>query len=75
MLGRLRIPLKQAIKCYQKLADIFSQRKMLSTSGPSTFKTTKLTEDMKKLVRDATGDENAPMVDVGPDADRCRTYE
>jgi patatin-like phospholipase/acyl hydrolase len=75
MVGRLRIPLKQAIKCYQTLAEVFADKKLISTSGPSMFKTSKLKDVVQKIVRDATGDENSPMVDERPDADRCKTYE
>jgi hypothetical protein len=74
MLGRLGIPLKQAIECYQKLAEVFSDRKLIGTSESNTFKTTKLKEVLKKIVRDATGNENTRMIDTREDADKCRTY-
>jgi hypothetical protein len=71
MIGRLRIPLKQAVKCYLKLAEVFSDRKLI---GTSEFKTTKLKDVLKSVVRNSTGDENAQMLDTQPDADKCKTY-
>jgi hypothetical protein len=74
MVGRLSIPLKQAIKCYQKFVGVFSERKLIGAGGSSTFKMTKMKEVLKEIVRDATGDENTRMVDTREDADKCRTY-
>jgi hypothetical protein len=73
IVGRLRIPLDQAIKCYQKLAEVFSERKLIGTGGSGAFKTTKLKEVLKKIVWEATGDENTRMIDNREDADKCRT--
>ncbi|KAG9100997.1 hypothetical protein FS749_011080 [Ceratobasidium sp. UAMH 11750] len=70
MLGRLRMPLDQVISCYQKLAEVFSDQKLLGTSA---FKMSKLRAALKSIVHDATGDENARMLDTSPDADKCRT--
>jgi chromatin remodeling complex protein RSC6 len=70
MIGRLYIPLDQAIRCYLTLAEVFGERKLF---GTSPFKMTKLEEILKKIVRDATGDENTQMLDTRPDADKCRT--
>jgi hypothetical protein len=75
MLGRLRIPLKQAIECYQKLTEVFSERKLIGTSGSNAFKTTKLKKVLKKIVLDTTGNENSRMIDTRDDADKCRTYD
>jgi hypothetical protein len=74
MVGRLSIPLKQAIKCYQKLAEVFSERKLIGTGGTGAFKVTKLKEALKEIVRDATGDENTRMIDTRENTDKCRTY-
>jgi hypothetical protein len=71
MMGRLRVPLNEAIQCYIKLAEVFSDRKFFGTSA---FKTTKLKEVLKRIVRDATGDEDERMIDTRPDGDMCRTY-
>jgi hypothetical protein len=70
MIGRLYIPLKQAILCYLKLAEVFSDRKLF---GMSAFKMTKLKEVLKQIVHDATGDENTRMLDTWTDAEKCRT--
>jgi hypothetical protein len=70
MIGRLRIPLKQAIQCYQKLAEVFSDRKLFGTSA---FKSTKLKEVVKDIVRAAAGTEDARMMDTRPDGDKCKT--
>jgi hypothetical protein len=70
MIGRLYIPLKQAILRYLKLAEVFSDRKLF---GMSAFKTTKLKEVLKQIVHDATGDENTRMLDTWTDAEKCRT--
>jgi hypothetical protein len=73
MLGRLGIPLKQALKCYITLAEVFSDRKLIKTSGPSALKLTKLMESLKKIIYDATGNADARMMDTRPDANKCKT--
>jgi hypothetical protein len=75
MLGRLGIPLKQAIEYYPKLAEVFSHRKLVRTSGPSVFKLTKLEEVLKRIIHEATGDENARMLDPRPDGVKCKTCD
>jgi hypothetical protein len=70
MIGRLHIPIKQAILCYLKLAEVFTNTKPLGTSA---FRMTKLKEVLKQVVHDALGDENTRMLDTRPDADKCRT--
>jgi hypothetical protein len=75
MLGRLGIPLKQAIGYYPKLAEVFSHRKLIGTSGPSAFKLTKLKEALKMIIHEATGDENAQMIDIQSDTNKCKTCD
>jgi hypothetical protein len=75
MLGRLRIELKQTIPIFAKLVnDVFSDRKLISTGDAASFKATKLEAALKKIVRDATGDENTRLMDTLSDADDCKTY-
>ncbi|KAG9083841.1 hypothetical protein FRC06_004349 [Ceratobasidium sp. 370] len=70
MLGRLRMPLDQAISCYQRLAKVFSDRNLL---GPAAFRTSKLRAVLGGIVREVTGDENARMLDTSPGGDKCKT--
>jgi hypothetical protein len=74
MLGRLRIQPKQAIPIYEKLLqDVFTDTNITNLSGSDAFKASKLEAELKKIVRDATGDENARMVDTQLDAEGCKT--
>jgi hypothetical protein len=74
MLARLRLPLDQAIKYFGKLTkDVFSNRKYLSTSGSSTFKSNRMQQALKEIIREAVGDENEKMMDHGPNAGKCKT--
>ncbi|QRW06373.1 kinesin light chain [Ceratobasidium sp. AG-Ba] len=61
---------QQAIEHYVKLADVFVERKLI---GATTFKTTKLQDTLKSIVRDVTGDENTRMMDSTQDGEKCRT--
>ncbi|KAG9078088.1 hypothetical protein FS749_009953 [Ceratobasidium sp. UAMH 11750] len=70
MVGRLGIPVKDAIDHYVKLAAVFSDRKLI---GTATFKASKLQEVLKGIIRDAVGDENVRMMDTSVDGERCRT--
>jgi len=71
MLGRLRMDVDAAIKHYDTLAKhVFSHPKRLR--GEEKFKATRLEEAVKAVVRDATGDSDALLLE--PDeATRCRT--
>ncbi|QRV92256.1 kinesin light chain [Ceratobasidium sp. AG-Ba] len=70
MVGRLGISIQQAIEYYIKLADVFAERKLF---GTTSFKTTKLQDALKSIVRDVTGDENTRMMDSTENAAKCRT--
>lgn len=75
MLGRLRVPLDDAIDEFAKLAqNVFSDKKHLSVSGSGSFKSTKLQQALKQIVREATGDENTRMMDHRLGEKRCKTY-
>ncbi|KAG9109510.1 hypothetical protein FRC07_008292 [Ceratobasidium sp. 392] len=68
MLGLLRIDIDQAITAYSGLVEsVFSDKKVISTSGSGMFKASILEEQLKKIVRDATGDENARMMKAQQD--------
>jgi hypothetical protein len=74
MLGRLRIPLNQAIDHFMKLAeDVFADKKHFNSSGSSTFKSTKMQQALKDIIRETTGNENEPMLDRRPDSGKCKT--
>lgn len=71
MLGRLRIPLDLTIKQFAKLAtDVFSDKKY---HGSSAFKSTKMQQAIKNIIRDATGNENEGMMEQRPETQRCKT--
>jgi hypothetical protein len=75
MLGRLRIQLPDCIPMFAELvSDVFSEKKLISTNEAASFKATKLEAALKKSVRDATGDENALLMDTLPDSEDCKTY-
>ncbi|KAL5637740.1 hypothetical protein ACGC1H_002111 [Rhizoctonia solani] len=70
MLGRLRMPIEQAITEYAKLAqDVFKDKKI---GGSSMYRGTKLQDALKTMVRDATGDEGE-MMNEGREDDGCKT--
>jgi hypothetical protein len=75
MIGRLRIQLKESISIFAKMLQvIFSDKKMSVTTGSGAFKASKLEAALKKIVLDATGNENERMMDNQPDGDECKTY-
>jgi hypothetical protein len=72
MVGRLGIPTKKATTEFASLAkDVFSDKKIV---GPGTFKASKLEKALKDIVREATGDEDEPMMNKRPNAGKCKTY-
>ncbi|KAG8796104.1 hypothetical protein FRC12_004856 [Ceratobasidium sp. 428] len=75
MLVLLELDIDQAISAYSRLVDsVFSDRKMISTSGSGAFKSSKLEEELKKMIREAMGDENALMMKTQHDEDDCKVY-
>ncbi|KAG8710776.1 hypothetical protein FRC09_020940, partial [Ceratobasidium sp. 395] len=73
MLVLLGLDVDQAILVYSKLVEsVFSKKKAVSMSGSGTFKADKLEEELKKLVRDATGDEDTHMMRIQHDEDECK---
>ena len=62
MLGRLRMDVDEAIKCYDDLAkQVFSDMKRW---GDGKFKATKLEEVIQKVVETVTGDPESPLLEV-----------
>ncbi|KAG8796106.1 hypothetical protein FRC12_004858 [Ceratobasidium sp. 428] len=73
MLVLLGLDIEQAITAYSRLMDsVFSERKMISTSGSGAFKASKLEEELKKIVREATGDEDTLIMETQSDEDDCK---
>jgi hypothetical protein len=74
MLGRLRLSIEETTKFYLTL-----MQEVPSGTPPASIKTdadgpSKLEQMMKAIVREATGDENAPMLDKRSSEDSCKTY-
>ncbi|CAE6432488.1 unnamed protein product [Rhizoctonia solani] len=71
MLGRLRMPVDLTIKAYANLAnDVFSEKKRY---GSGSFKTTKLKDSLGRIIQDATGDPDEPMLERQPTQGECKT--
>ncbi|QRV92257.1 kinesin light chain [Ceratobasidium sp. AG-Ba] len=70
MVGRLGMTTNQAIEQYNKLATVFSERKWMSAT---VYKTTTLQQVLKGIVKAATGDENAMMMDDQHEGAVCKT--
>jgi hypothetical protein len=68
------MPIKKAVEGFKKLGDeVFSNKKTISKSAGSTeYKTTKLKQVLKDIVRDATGNEDEPMMESQSDPN-CKT--
>ncbi|CUA75392.1 Nephrocystin-3 [Homo sapiens] [Rhizoctonia solani] len=61
MVGRLRIPIDKAVEAYARMMEsIFSEKKI---SGPTMYKSTKLQEALKTVIRDAVGNEDERMIE------------
>ncbi|CAE6401874.1 unnamed protein product [Rhizoctonia solani] len=61
MLGRLRMPIAKAIETYARFVEeVFTEKKWI---GPTMYKSTKLQEALKSIVREATGDEEAMLIE------------
>ncbi|KAG8793097.1 hypothetical protein FRC12_003902 [Ceratobasidium sp. 428] len=73
MLVLLGLDADQAIAAYSKLVEsVFSEKKILSTSGSEAFKAGKLEEELKRMVREATGDEDTLMMGTQHNEDNCK---
>ncbi|KAG9085445.1 hypothetical protein FRC07_013376 [Ceratobasidium sp. 392] len=75
MVSLLGMDVDQAAAAYSRLVEsVFSDKKMITTSGSGAFKASKLEEELKRIVREATGDENAPMMKAQQSEDDCKVY-
>ncbi|QRV95842.1 kinesin light chain [Ceratobasidium sp. AG-Ba] len=64
------MPVDRAIQYYLSLTGVFSHRKLL---GTTMYKTTKLRDVLKTIVKDATGDENTCMMAGSADGEQTKT--
>jgi hypothetical protein len=72
MLGRLQMPIAEAIGCYGTLAErVFSSTKL--TRGEGKFRASKLEEVVKEIVGEKLGDPDVRMLDTRPEGDACKT--
>ncbi|KAG9112050.1 hypothetical protein FRC07_007995 [Ceratobasidium sp. 392] len=73
MLVLLGMDIDQATAAYLRLVEsVFSDKKMITTTGSGTFKASKLEEELKRIVWEAMGDENAPMMKAQQSDDDCK---
>ena len=71
MLGRLRMSVDDAIKCYENLSKkIFSDMKWV---GDGKYKATRLQNAIKDIVKEKVGDTEAPLFDDGSRGRVCKT--
>ena len=71
MLGRLRMSVDDAIKCYEDLSQkIFSDMKWL---GDGKYKATRLQNVVQDIVKEKVGDKEAPLFDDGSRGRVCKT--
>ncbi|QRV95633.1 kinesin light chain [Ceratobasidium sp. AG-Ba] len=70
LVGRLGLPVEQAMAEYTKIAEVFSEQKIV---GTTTYSITKLQKILKSIVKHATGDENTSMLDKGAQGNQSRT--
>ena len=71
MLGRLRMSVDDAIKCYENLSKkIFSDMKWV---GDGKYKATRLQNAIKDIVKEKVGDTEAPLFDDGTRGRVCKT--
>ncbi|KAG8707715.1 hypothetical protein FRC09_001652 [Ceratobasidium sp. 395] len=73
MLTLLGLDIEQSISAYSRLLDsVFSEKKTFGISGSGAFKASKLEEELKKMVREATGDEDTLMMNAQHDEEGCK---
>ncbi|KAG9080294.1 hypothetical protein FRC06_006822, partial [Ceratobasidium sp. 370] len=70
----LRMPTHKVVQCFKRLGEeVYSSKKAVSKSAGSTeYKTTKLKQTLKAIVRDATGNEDEMMMEAESDP-QCKT--
>ncbi|QRW09739.1 patatin-like phospholipase protein [Ceratobasidium sp. AG-Ba] len=73
MIALLGMDIDEAIIAYSCLIErVFSDKKMISTSGSGTYKANRLEDELKAMVRGATGDENTRMMMQAEAKEKCR---
>jgi hypothetical protein len=73
MLGRLKMRIGNAIASYNRLMmDVYSDKKLGVVGGSEAFKATTLARGIKAIVRQATGDEEAGMLEKTQDDAKCK---
>ncbi|KAG8721594.1 hypothetical protein FRC09_007667 [Ceratobasidium sp. 395] len=73
MLALLGLDIDRAIVTYSKLVEsVFSEKKAISMSGSGAFKASKLEEELKRMVQEATGDENTLMMETQHNEQDCK---
>ncbi|QRV95649.1 kinesin light chain [Ceratobasidium sp. AG-Ba] len=70
LVGRLGLPIDQAMTEYAKIVDVFSEQKF---AGTTTYSMTKLQKVLKSIVEDGTGDENTSLMDESAQGNKCQT--
>ena len=71
MLGRLRMPVKDAIDCYDNLAEkVFSSK---PKRWGDAYKAELLEEVIKAIVKKRTDDSEAPLLEDGAPGGICKT--
>ena len=73
MLGRLRMSVSDAIRCYDSFAEkVFSRGKKIV--GDGKFKASILEDVIKEVVKEETGGADTRMMDSHPEHESCKTY-
>ncbi|KAG8793095.1 hypothetical protein FRC12_003900 [Ceratobasidium sp. 428] len=73
MLVLLGLDVDQAIGAYSRFMEsVFLEKKSVSVSGSGTFRASKLEEELRKMVQEATGDENTLMMGTQHNEDDCK---
>lgn len=73
MLGRLRLPVDEAIRAYGRFAsEVFSDKKNLWEDG--SFRASKLEESFKAIIQESGNNPDARMFDPRPSNEVCKTY-
>ncbi|KAG8794695.1 hypothetical protein FRC12_022419 [Ceratobasidium sp. 428] len=73
MVGRLGMTTGQAMKGLANLAnEVFSDKKTL-TIGTGIFKASKMEKVLKDIIREATGNEDEPMLNEQAENQKCKT--
>lgn len=68
------MPIDQTITAYTKLMEkVFSDKKVIGTSGPSEYKGTTLRAALKSIVRDTIGNEDEKMKKDQEQENECKT--